>query len=66
MWKYGRHPICGGEEKKKEDEERKKKPQDQNIMVFPITQGDHNYFAKVTKIKKTFLWGIYHQNKITH
>jgi len=26
-----------GEEKRKEEEERKKKPQDENVMVCPIT-----------------------------
>jgi len=29
VWKYGRHPICGGGEKKN-------KQQDENIMVSPI------------------------------
>jgi len=32
----------GGEEKKKKEEGKKKKPQDGNIMVCPIPQGDHN------------------------
>jgi len=27
--------------KKEEEEERRKKPQDENIMVCPIPQGDH-------------------------
>jgi len=31
-----------GEEKKKE-EDRRKKPQGKNIMVCPVTQGDHNH-----------------------
>jgi len=30
----------GKKERKKE--RKKKKPQDENIMVFPITYGDHN------------------------
>ena len=42
VWKYGRHPISDrlrlGEEKQ---EEERQKPQGKNIMVCPITQGDH-------------------------
>jgi len=45
MWKYGRHAICGGEigEEKKKDRKKKNKRHDENIMVCPIPQGDHNY-----------------------
>ena len=44
VWKYGRHPICGGGEqaRKKKKKQRKKKPQDENIMACPIPQGGHN------------------------
>jgi len=36
-------PLRLGEEKKEEEEERRrrKKKQDENIMVCPITKGDH-------------------------
>ena len=43
VWKYGRHPICGGlrlgEEKKRKKKKKKKKnkPKHENIMVCPIT-----------------------------
>jgi len=46
VWKWqtcNLRQLRFGEEKKKEEEERKKeKPQDENIMVFPIPQGDRN------------------------
>jgi len=35
-------PLRLGEEIKKKEEEDRKKPQDENIMVCPITYGDHN------------------------
>ena len=44
VWKYGRHPISDREIRRgnKKEERRRKKKQDENIMVCPITQGDHN------------------------
>jgi len=32
---------------KEEEEERKKKPQDENIIVCPIPQGDHKYNVRI-------------------
>jgi len=34
--------IRRGKKRKKEEEERINKPQHENIMVCPITYGDHN------------------------
>ena len=34
--------ISRGKKEEEEEEERRKK-QDENIIVCPITQGDHNY-----------------------
>jgi len=40
----------GKKRRKKEEAEERKKPQDDNIMVCPIPQGDHN--QKMEKLKK--------------
>jgi len=37
VWKYGRR-----KKERRKKKERKKKPQDENIMVCPIPQGDHH------------------------
>jgi len=38
VWQYGRHPTPTAEIKPgKKEERKKKKPQDENIMVCPIT-----------------------------
>ena len=42
--------IRRGKERKKETrkkQERNKKPQGKNIMVCPITQGDHNFLVHI-------------------
>jgi len=46
--------------KKKEEERRRKKKQDENIMVCPITQGDHknSSIVKLTWIAKFKLMNI--------
>ena len=56
VWKYGRLQSVsteirrGKKRRKKEEAEERKKPQDDNIMVCPIPQGDHN--QKMEKLKK--------------
>jgi len=41
----------GKKEEEEEEERKKKKPQDENITVCPIPQGDHNKLARVVAAK---------------
>jgi len=55
VWKYGRHPISQAEIRRgKKEEERKK--QNENIMVCPITYGDHKKTEETKGQKYYYGW----------
>jgi len=45
-------PLRLGERKKRKEEEDRKKPQDENIMVCPIPQGDHKYNVRICNARR--------------
>jgi len=43
---------------------KKKKKQDENIMVCPITYGDHNYHATLRSLELKPKFGLWHVSYI--